>query len=145
MREVGIEELGKLYECLEALAKHHNQVSTYFKGCYPLTPIEQTIKRFEDDLGQGKSSIAVIEDDDRVVGFCKINVDGTAGTLEYLIVLGEERGKGYGAALMGWALDSFRKLQVKQVEVKVVYGNEAMGLYKKFGFKEKSVVLGLNL
>lgn len=145
MREIGIEELGKLYECLKALAEHHNQVSTYFKGCYPLMPIELTIKRFEDELEQGKSSIAVVEDDERVVGFCKINVDGIAGTLEYLIVLGEERGKGYGAALMRWALDRFRKLQVEHVEVKVVYGNEAMGLYKKFGFKEKSVVLGLSL
>ena len=35
MREIRSEEAYRLYECLESLAEHHNDVSVYFKGLYP--------------------------------------------------------------------------------------------------------------
>ena len=144
IREINSEETGKLYECLEALAEHHNKVSVHFKGCYPQTPSGQRIKQFEKELEEGKSHIAVIENDSsNVIGFCKIGTDGNTGALEYLVVLDRERGKGYGAALMDWAMNRFRELEVKEIDVKVVYGNEAVHLYEKYGFREKSVIMTL--
>lgn len=144
IREINSEETGKLYECLEALAEHHNKVSVHFKGCYPQTPSGQRIKQFGNELEEGKSHIAVIENDSgNVIGFCKIGTDGNTGVLEYLVVLDRERGKGYGAALMDWAMNSFRKLEVREINVKVVYGNEAVHLYEKYGFREKSVIMTL--
>ena len=85
------------------------------------------------------------ENGTEVTGFCKINIENTAGVLEYLVVLDRERGKGYGAALMNWALGRFRDSEVKTIDVKVVYGNDAIHLYKKYGFRERSVILTLNL
>lgn len=144
MREINPDETGRLYDCLEALAKHHNQVSVYFKGYYPLMPSEQKIAQFRNELEMGRSRIAVVENDDQVTGFCKINTDGSTGILEYLVVLEQERGKGYGAAFMDWALDTFRKLGINDIDVKAVYGNDAIRFYRKYGFKEKSVILTLN-
>ncbi len=143
IREIKPEETGKLYECLEALAEHHNKVSVHFKGCYPQKPSMQKIKQFESELEEGRSHIAVIEKDGNIIGFCKIGTDGNTGTLEYLVVLDRERGKGYGAALMDWALNTFRKLGINEIDVKVVYGNEAIHLYEKYGFREKSVIMVL--
>ena len=143
MREISAKETGRLFECLEALAEHHNKVSEYFKGYYPMTPSGQKTTQFACELEEGKSRIAVVENGDRVTGFCKINTDADTGVLEYLVVLDQERGKGYGAALMEWALDTFRALGTKSIDVKVVYGNEAIHLYRKYGFREKSVILTL--
>lgn len=143
MREISPKETGKLYDCLEALAEHHNQVSAYFQGCYPRTPSEQKTVQFEKELEEGRSRIAVAEKDDQVIGFCKINTDGSPGVLEYLVVLDRERGKGYGAAFMEWALNTFRELGIDDIDVKVVYGNETIRFYEKYGFKERSVILTL--
>ena len=144
MREINSKETWMLYECLEVLAEHHNKVSVHFKGRYPLTSSEQKIKQFEHELEQGKSRIAVAEKADKVIGFCKINTDADTGVLEYLVVLDRERGKGYGAAFMNWALNTFRELGIKDIDVKVVYGNEAIRFYQKYGFRERSVILTLN-
>ena len=144
IREIHSEETGKLYECLEALAEHHNKVSVHFKGCYPLIPSEQKIKQFEHELKQGRSRIAVAENADKVIGFCKINTDVSPGVLEYLVVLDQERGKGYGASFMDWALNVFRELGIRDIDVKAVYGDEAIQFYQKYGFRERSVILTLN-
>ena len=143
MREIDAKEAGKLLECLEALADYHNKVSEHFKGCYPQTPSGQKIAQFESDLEEGKSRIAVVENESKVTGFCKINTDTGTGVLEYLVVLDCERGKGHGAALMDWALNSFRTLGINSIDVKVVYGNETIRFYEKYGFRERSVILTL--
>ena len=144
MREINPNETDKLYECLEALAEHHNQVSVYFKGHYPQTPSEQKIRQFESELEEGRARIAVAENDGKVIGFCKINTDARPGVLEYLVVLDRERGKGYGAAFMDWALNTFRELGFNDIDVKVIYDNEAIRFYEKYGFRTRSVILTLN-
>jgi len=145
MREIGSEETPRLYECMEDLARHHNESSVYFRGSYPSIPSEEIVKQFAADMEAGSSHIAVIEDGERFVGLCKINVDAAkaAGVLDYLVVLGAERGNGHGAALMDWALGKFEEYGVKNIEVKVVYGNDVVDFYKRYGFKEKSLILCL--
>ena len=144
MREIDSTEVCKLENCLLALAAHHNKVSVNFKGCYPKTPVEQTIRHFAADLDSGKSYIVVIENDDSIIGFCKINIDDNIGVLEYLIVLGDYRGLGYGAELMEWALSKFSDHGVKDIDVKVADGNEAVSLYEKYGFKMNAHILRLS-
>ena len=144
MREIASNEVWKLENCLLALAEHHNKVSVNFKGFYPKTPVEQTIKQFSSNLDNGKSHIAVVENDNAVIGFCKINIDNNIGVLEYLVVLGEHRGLGYGAALMEWALSKFSGFGVRDIDVKVADGNEAISLYEKYGFKMNAHILRLS-
>lgn len=141
MREIKAEETYKVYDCLEYLGKHHNEVSVYFKGHYPTITSSDLIKQFEEELEKGGSFIAVIEDEEKVVAFLKISVKGSEGSLDYLTVLKEYQGKGYGTALMKWAFERFEELNVTGIEVKTVYGNNAIDLYKKYGFREKSIIL----
>ena len=43
-------------------------------------------KSAKKELEEGGSRIAVAEKDDQVIGFCKINTDGSTGVLENLVV-----------------------------------------------------------
>ena len=144
MREINAEEVNKLKNCLQELADHHNKVSVNFKGCYPKQPIEETLIRFASDIDEGNSSIAVVEAEDRVDGFCKINHVGAVGAIEYLIVSEEYRGKGYGAQFMEWALNRFNELGIHDADVKVADGNDAISLYEKYGFKMNAHILRLS-
>ncbi len=144
MREIGPEEVPKLRGCLEELARHHNSVSINFKGCYPKQPFGETLARFSSDVDAGRSSIAVIETEDRVIGFCKINYGNAVGDLEYLIVSEDHRGKGYGAQLMEWALNRFEGLGIRDIDVKVADGNNALTLYERYGFKMNAHLLRLS-
>ena len=145
MREIASEEVCMLEECLLALAAHHNKVSVNFKGCYPKAPIDRTLQRFSDDLQSGRSYIAVVEDKNKAVGFCKTDIDGSVGVLEYLIVLESHRGSGYGAQLMEWALGKFSSHNVHDIDVKVADGNNAVSLYEKYGFKMNAHILRLKM
>lgn len=144
MREIRSDEVYKLKECLIALAAHHNKVSVNFKGCYPKVPVEDTLERFAIELDKGKAYIAVIENDEKTAGFCKINIEGNAGVLEYLVVLEEFRGMGHGAELIKWALNRFSCSGVHDIDVKVADGNEAVSLYEKYGFKMNAHILRLS-
>ena len=141
MREIAMDEIQKLQECLQALAEYHNAVSVNFKGAYPSRPYEETLKLFEKAFTEGTSRIAVVEDENRMVGFCKIDRNGAHGKLDYLVVQKAYRGKGYGKALMEWALQSFDRCGVHQIEVKVVDGNDVIHLYEKYGFQMNAHLL----
>ena len=141
MRELKENETGGLRECLEALAAHHNAASVHFKGAYPSRPYEEKLKDFAAALAQGRSRIAVTEENGRIVGFCKVDLDGAHGKLDYLVVLPACRGRGYGKALMDWAMDAFEKNGVHRIEVKVVDGNDAIHLYEKYGFQMNAHIL----
>jgi ribosomal protein S18 acetylase RimI-like enzyme len=45
---------------------------------------------------------------------------------------------------MDWALNTFQKLGINEIDVKVVYGNEAIHLYEKYGFRERFVIMTLD-
>ena len=141
MREIKADEICKLYECLESMGEYHNKVSVYFKGHYPTIASKQLIEDFIKEVKEGKACIAVAEEEDKVVGFCKISFDEKEGNLDYLAVLEDKRGKGYGTKLLDWAFNKFRELNIDNIEVKVVYGNDVIDLYKKYGFREKSIIL----
>ena len=141
MREITGGEVYLLEECLRELAAHHNEVSVNFRGCFPKKPYQETLAAFERDVAGGRSRIAVIEEGNRVAGFCKAGVSGGEGTVDYLIVLKEYRGSGYGEALLEWALDTLRAGGADLIEVRVVDGNDAVRFYEKHGFRTASHVL----
>ena len=144
IREINGSEVPELLECLSALAEHHNSVSVSFKGSYPLSPYEDTLASFSESLEKGTSRIAVTSSPEKIIGFCKIDITGDDGYLSHLVVLKEYRGSGYGKMLMDWAMEQFRKSDVRHIELKVVDGNGAIHLYEKYGFKMKSHTLCIN-
>lgn len=141
MREIGANEVVRLHGCLEALAAHHNRVSVHFKGAYPSQPYEAKLSGFADALERGSSRIAVVEEQGAVTGFCKVDLDGARGKLDYLIVLPDFRGRGYGRTLMDWAMAAFAEAGVHHVEVKVVDGNDTIHLYESYGFAMNAHIL----
>lgn len=141
MREITPKEVCGLEECLRALSEYHNAVSVHFQGRYPSRPYEKTLALFEDALKKQTSRIAVIEDGKRIAGFCKVDLDGEKGKLDYLVVLETYRNRGFGKMLMDWAMKTFEEQGVHQIEVKVVDGNEAIHLYEKYGFRMNAHIL----
>lgn len=141
MKELTCGEVYRLEECLAELAEHHNEVSAAFRGCYPKKPVRETLGLFGNDIRSGRSRIGVIDSEGRILGFCKISIDDKEGTIDYLIVLKEFRGKGYGDILLGWALDALGQSGVSRIEVRVVDGNDAIGFYEKYGFRICSHIL----
>ena len=86
--------------------------------------------------------ISAIEESNGIVGFCKIDIHGEKGKLDYLIVKEEYRGRGYGALLMDWAMRAFCECGAKHVEVKIIDGNAAaQRLYEKYGFVMNAHIL----
>jgi len=145
MREIAPDEVSRLEECLRQLAQHHNEVSVNFKGCFPKKPVPESLAAFEEAVRSGKSKIAVIEEDGRVVGFSKTDRIGVEGHIDILIVLKEFRGKGYGKQLMDWAVDSLRQDGAARIEIRVVDGNDAKAFYEKYGFRTVSEILRSDL
>lgn len=140
--EIDKTEVDKLSECISALSEYHNKVSVNFKGYYPKRAYSDTLESFSENLESGMSRIAVIESTEKVIGFCKIDILQSTGKLDYLMVLQEHRGNGYGKMLMNWAMGQFRESNISDIEVRVVDGNETIHFYEKYGFKMKSYVLG---
>ena len=136
-------EVGLLLPCLEELAQHHNIVSTNFKGHYPRIPYEEVLRDFEQHVKAGKSRIAVVQEENNIIGFCKCDIEDNKkhGKLDYLAVLKSYRGNGYGGMLMNWAMDFFRRNEIEKIELRVVEGNETIHLYEKYGFKIASHVM----
>lgn len=145
MRELLYNEVYELEVCLRELAEHHNTVSVNFKGTYPKRPFDETLRSFETDIRSGKSRIGVIESEDRIVAFCKVDISEMQGKIDYLIALKEYRGKGYGDILMNWAMELFKQCNVDQIEVKVADGNNAIKFYEKYGFKMNAHILRTDL
>ena len=143
MREITHNEVSKLYDCIHELSEYHNKTSVNFKGYYPLNPYENTLESFKNALRKKESYIAVTEIEDRIIGFCKVDIKGESGKLDYLMVKEEFRGKGFGKELMDWAMQMFDQNKVRHIEVKVVDGNKTIHLYEKYGFKMKSHILGI--
>ena len=91
MREITPNEVSKLYDCIRELSDYHNTTSVNFKGFYPLNPYEKTLESFEAALREKESYIAVTEIEDRIIGFCRVNIKGEIGILDYLVVKEEFR------------------------------------------------------
>lgn len=143
MRLIQENETPKLLDCLEELAKHHNEESKNLKGSFPNRPFDETIDFFKKSLKSEVSKIAVKDDGDDIAGFCKVDIEDDEGTIDYLIVLPEYQGKGYGEDFMEWAMKEFEKANVDKIELKVIAGNSTIKLYEKYGFKIKSHIIML--
>ncbi len=61
--------------------------------------------------------------------------------MDYLVILEEYRGMGFGKKFMDWAMQIFAERGIQQIEVKVVDGNETVHLYEKYGFKMNAHIL----
>jgi len=71
--------------------------------------------------------------------------ESSYGFIYELFVFAEERGKGYGKALMNAATAELRALGMTEVRLNVFEGNPAKHLYTGLGYKPYSTVMTLTL
>lgn len=145
LKELKANEVKILKPLMEYLATHHNNVSVNFQGCYPRHKDEERIERFEKEIDAGSSKAFACFEDNTIVGVIKIDFDNNSGVIDYFVVLEEYQGKGYGKALMDKALKVFKEHNIKNIELHVVYGNDAVTFYEKYGFKKQSYIMELSI
>lgn len=141
IKELAPAETEQLLPCLEALDACHNAVSVFFSGSYPARANSVKLAEFKQSLNNGKSKIAGVFRESDLLGFCKIDFFESHGKLDYLVVLPGERGRGLGDMLMQWALAEFARHGLRQIEVKVVYGNDTVAFYEKYGFRINAQIM----
>ncbi|GAF17190.1 acetyltransferase [Bacillus sp. JCM 19046] len=71
--------------------------------------------------------------------------DQDHGFIYELYVLEAFRGKGIAKQLMQTAVQKFKEANYKQIRLSAYVENQAINLYKKLGFKERTVTMSLNL
>jgi len=85
--------------------------------------------------------------DGNVIGSIMAGYEGHRGWINYLAVVPEYQGRGYGRKLVQKAVDELRKIGCLKINLQVRKSNtSAIGFYKRLGFKEDDVVsLGMRL
>ena len=135
LRTITAPEVTRLGPLYRELARHHNELSAHFGGSFPSSPVEDQRRECARDLADGKAEVAIIEEQGEPVAFCKVDVIGDSGYLDEFAVMGGHRGQGLGTQLMDWADDVFCQRGVRQVELRLVVGNEgARRFYERRGF-----------
>ncbi len=78
---------------------------------------------------------------DNILGFCIAYSKSVSGKIEVLFVDEKYRRNGFGLKLMNSAVEWFKEKQVDDIELIVVYGNEAVSFYQKLGFYPRSIIM----
>lgn len=141
IREIRAEEVPRLRPFLEALAVYHNQVSLHHEGMYPAKNIDGMLETLAAELRMGSGAAAVLENGDGWQGFASIHKENVEGTIGFLFVAEEFRGKGLGRLLMDWAVAELEASGCQRIAVKVVAGNPAIHLYEAYGFQLNAQIL----
>ena len=135
------EEMHLLKDGMIKLSAYHNTVKTHpdfeFRPIY----VDMVIARLVEAVPNGAAKVRVLEDDGRIIGFMVIDMDEESrkGVLNWVFVEETYRGKGYGGKLMDWAMEEFRAIRAEQIDLTVICGNPAIGLYEKYGFAPRTI------
>lgn len=135
------EELHLLRDGMKKLSAYHNTVKTHpdfeFRPIY----VDVVLDRLAAAIPAGGAKVRVLEDGGQVVGFMVIDLDGEnrKGVLNWVFLEEGYRGKGHGGRLMDWAMEEFRTIRAEQIDLNVVCGNPAIGLYEKYGFAPRMI------
>ena len=86
-------------------------------------------------------TIYLAESEEEIIGKVHLQVSSGIGGIYGLGVLPENRGKGYGRAILLKAVEKLKAVKAEQIMLQVAAENEkALSLYKSCGFEETSVM-----
>lgn len=142
-RLLGPEEVHLLRDGMIKLSAYHNTVKTHPDFEYRPIYLDAALERLAAAIPEGGVKVMVLEEDGRVIGFMVIDLDaeGRKGVLNWVFVEEAYRGKGCGGRLMDWAMAEFEAIRATQIDLNVVCGNPAVGLYEKYGFVPRTVLM----
>ena len=142
MTEIGIlragaERIDDVEPLWHAMHQHHRAVAGHLATVAPFRSDDESWVRrrafYERLLAQPDSFFLLAERDGRPVGYAAVAVGGTeaslvvgerVASLESLSVLPEERGQGLGRRLMDAVFEELRRLDVEEISLAVMEGND---------------------
>lgn len=143
-KQITLDQIELLRQPLEKLHNYHNSKSTYFSGDYPRITFEERIEEYRKNTKYGEYRIELLLDSStkNIIAFSIVYGKKVNGKIEVLYVDEGYRRNNLGAKLMNNAMDWFREKNIYDIELTVVYGNEAVSFYEKFGFFPRSIIMG---
>lgn len=142
-KQITLDEIEIIRNPLDKLHEYHNSKSKYFSGDYPRITFEERIEEYKKNSKYGEYRIELLieSETDNIVGFCIAYSKKVSGKIEVLFVDEEYRRNGLGLKLMNNAMEWFKEKQIYEIELTVVYGNEAVSFYQKLGFYPRSIIM----
>lgn len=140
---ITLEEIEVLRKPLDKLHEYHNSKSKYFSGSYPRFTFEERLEEYRKNSKSGEYRIELLTDSETnsIIGFCIAYSKNTSGKLEVLFIDEKYRSNGLGVKLMDSAMEWFSEKHITDIELTVVYGNEAVSFYQKLGFYPRSTIM----
>lgn len=142
-KQITLEEIEILRKPLDKLHEYHNSKSKYFSGSYPRVTFEKRIEEYRKNAKSGEYRIELLTDAEtnNIIGFCIVYSKKLSGKIEVLFVDEKYRRNGLGIKLMTSAMAWFGENHINEIELTVVYGNEAVSFYQKLGFYPRSIIM----
>ncbi len=114
-----------------------------FSGDYPRMTFEERIENYKQNLKYGEYRIELLVEveTNNILGFCIAYSKSISGKIEVLFVDEKYRRNGFGLKLMNSAVEWFKAKKIDEIELTVVYGNEAVSFYEKLGFYPRSIIM----
>lgn len=146
-KQITLEEVEILRRPLDKLHEYHNSKSEYFSGSYPRITFKERIEEYRKNAKSGdyKIELLIEVETNNIIGFCIAYSKKVNGKIEVLFVDEEHRRTGLGVKLMSSAMEWFKENNINEIELTVVYGNEAVSFYEKLGFYPRSIIMNTKL
>ncbi|MED1555367.1 GNAT family N-acetyltransferase [Bacillus paramycoides] len=140
---ITLDEIEIIRDSLDKLHEYHNSKSKYFSGDYPRITFEERIEEYKRNskYGEYRTELLIDSETDNILGFCIAYSKKISGKIEVLFVDEKYRRNGFGLKLMNSAVEWFKEQQIDDIELTVVYGNEAVSFYQKLGFYPRSIIM----
>ena len=94
--------------------------------------------------GEYRIELLIESETDNILGFCIAYSKSVSGKIEVLFVDEKYRRNGFGLKLMNSAVEWFKVKKIDEIELTVVYGNEAVSFYEKLGFYPRSIIMAIS-
>lgn len=142
-KHITLDEIEIIRNSLDKLHEYHNSKSKFFSGDYPRITFEERIEEYKKNSKYGEYRIELLieSETDNILGFCIAYSKKVSGKIEVLFVDEKYRRNGLGLKLMNSAVEWFEEKQIYEIELTVVYGNEAVSFYQKLGFYPRSIIM----
>ncbi|EEM05752.1 MULTISPECIES: GNAT family N-acetyltransferase [Bacillus] len=142
-KHITLDEIEIIRNSLDKLHEYHNSKSKFFSGDYPRITFEERIEEYKKNSKYGEYRIELLieSETDNILGFCIAYSKKVSGKIEVLFVDENYRRNGLGLKLMNSAVEWFKEKQIYEIELTVVYGNEAVSFYQKLGFYPRSIIM----
>ena len=114
-------------------------------------PSDEKVKQLIEPLLQKGGYYLIATEDDQLMGWMLIGAsqdpltEKIYGFIYELFVLEEFRGKGIAKKLIETAIEHLKQDGYSEVRLRVYAGNQAMKRYETFGFKQKTMIMSMNV